>query len=269
MCDPTSLVSSGLGAGTKVMDAMGRQKAAQQQDQANKDNAMRQLILMQQHLATQNRMRGQSEGMWGAALDDMSASSQIARQTQEEARLASYLNGDTPAITGVKHPGSLDIKWWNEQPVNGGGASMASYSAPSTTDKSIAPAPSNQGGFAVDPNIAGSAQGGDVFQADLAYKLGRAARQARGQINNMAKVASYGGSYGGLGTVNPLILGNSGAAIDLWGNFRKGDMQVWDAERQIPATQYQYKQSPLSSLSGLFGAGMKGMGNSAGFGGMF
>lgn len=267
MCDPGSLLGTVAGAGTKAADAFGRQKAAAQQDKANKDHAMMQLFLMDQHLKRQDALRGQGEGMWSAALDDMSAASQVARQSREEARLASYLNGDTPAISGATDPASLSIKWWNDQPVNFGSGGIAQYSNAPQTDKTITAAPSTEGGFSFDPNIAGSKQGGDYFQADLASKLARAARGARGQINALAKISSYGGSYGGLGTVNPLILQNSGDAIDFRNNMRRGDLAVWEAEKAIPATQYTYKASPASSLAGLFGAGMKGLGSSAGMGG--
>lgn len=266
MCDPSSLMSAGMGAGTKMMDAMGRQKAAQQQDKANKDHAMMELFLMDQHLKTQARYRGQGEAAWGAALDDMSARSQIARQSQEEARLSKYLNEEGPAVLGAPVPGSLNNRWWEEQPVNGGGASLATYKNPAPTDQTIAPPPSNEGQFMFNTDIAGSKQGGDRFQTDLAAKIADASRGARKQINALARLSSYGGSFGGLGTNNPLIMQNSANAIDLWNNFRRGDMQVYNVEKQIPASQYQYKQSPLMSLSGLFGAGMKGMGGAAGGG---
>ncbi len=270
MCDPASLMSSGVGAGTKVMDAMGKQKAAQMQDQANKENAQRQLMLMAQHMNTQNAFRGQGEAAWGAALDDLSAGTQIARQTQEEARLAAYLNGDTQPLMNVPKVASLDGRYWEEQPVDTGpgGKGVATYTNAPKSDKTIAAAPSSEGGFNFDTAIAGSKQGGDVFQTDLAQKLAIASRSARKQINSLARLSSYGGSYGGQGTVNPLILQHSGNAIDLWNNFRKGDMAVWNAEKQIPATQYQYKQSPLTSLSGLFSQGMSGLGQASG-GGMF
>ena len=267
MCDPASLISSGLGAGSKMMDAMGRQNAARKQDQANKQNAMMQLFLMDQHLKNQDRYRGQGEGMWSAALDDMSAGTQIARQSQEESRLASYLNGDTPAIIGAKDPASLGIKWWEDHPVSGVNGGIMTYTDQPTTDKTVVPPPSKDGGFSFDPNIAGSRQGGDVFQSDLAYKLNQAARGARGQINALARLSSYGGSYGGLGTVNPLILQNSSDAINMQNNFRKGDLDVWRAESAIPASQYQYKQSPFAALGGLLGSGAKGLGSAAGGGG--
>lgn len=269
MCDPASLLSTAVGAGTKAMDAFGKQKAAAQQDRANKDHAMMRLMLMDQHLKRQDALRGQGEGMWSAALDDMSAASQTARQSQEEARLASYLNGDTGAVAGAPRPASLDIKWWNDQPVDFKSGGIAQYTNAPQSDKTIAAAPGTGGGFSFDPNIAGSAQGGDIFQADLAGKLARAARSARGQINALAKLSSYGGSYGGLGTVNPLVLQNSGDAIDMRNNFRRGDLAVWQAEDAIPAAQYTYKASPASSLAGLFGAGMKSMGDTAGRGGLF
>lgn len=267
MCDIGSIASAGLGAGTKVADAIGRQKAAQQQDRANKQNAFMQLYLMDQHLKNQDRMRGQGEGMWSAALDDLSAGTQIARQSQEESRLAAYLNGDTQAVMGAKDPASLGIRWWEDQPVSGGGTGIMSYTNAPKTDKTVVAPPTTDGGFSFDPNVAGSKVGGDVFQTDLASKLNRAARGARGQINALARLSSYGGSYGGLGTVNPLILQNSSDAINFRNNQRKGDLDVWRAESAIPAAQYQYKQSPLMALGGLLGSGAKGMGSAAGMGG--
>jgi hypothetical protein len=265
MCDPSALTGA-MGAGTKVMDAMGRQKAAAKQDRANKDHAMFQLALMNQHLQRQGQLRGQGEAAWGAALDDMSAGTQIARQSQEEARLASYLNGDSPSIMGAKDPASMGNQWWNMQPVNGGGSSLASYSNAPTTDKTVVAPPSNQGSFSFDPGIAGSQQGGEVFQQDLARKLNQAAVGARSQINALARVNSYGNSYGGLGTVNPLILGNSASAIDFYNNFRRGDLSVYNVEKQIPGAQYTYKQSPAAGLGGALGGGMKSMGSMFGGG---
>ncbi len=268
MCDPSSLLSAGVGAGTKVMGAIGQQKAAAQQDRANKDHAMYQLMLMQQHMATQDRMRGQGEGMWSAALDDLSATSQIARQAREESRLAGYLNGDTgPNFAAAPKAPSLGIDWWNSHPVNGSNGGIKTYSDAPKADNTVVAPPTTDGGFSFDPKIAGTKQGGDVFQSDLAYKIGNAARESRKQINALARISSYGGSYGGLGTMNPLILGNSGNAIDMWNNFRKGDMQVYNVERQVPASQYTYKQSPAMALSGLFSSGMKGLGGAMGGGG--
>ena len=263
MCDPGSLISAGVGAGTRLADGFGKQAAAQKQQEANKNHAMMQLMLMQQHLQNQNRMRGQSQGAWSAGLDDMGAASQIARQSQEEARLGAYLNGDTQPVFGSPQASSMGVRWWEEQPVNNKNGLPSYSNAPPPNTTVVAP-PANSGeGFSFDPGIAGSAQGGDVFQSDLARKLNTAAREARGQINSLARLSSYGGSYGGLGTVNPMILGNSANAIDMWNNFRRGDLRVYDVERQIPAAQYQYKSSPLMALGGLLGAGAKGLGSAA------
>jgi hypothetical protein len=271
MCDPGSLLSTGVGAGTKVMDAMGRQKAAQQQDKANKDHAMMKLMLMNQHMQTQNAFRGQAEGAWSAALDDMSASTQIARQSQESARLASYLNGDSQPITNVPYPASLGNSSAQTHAIDTGpgGKGIATYTDAPTSDKTVVAPASKEGGFSFDPSIQGSKGGTDLFRSDLARKLNIAARGARGQINALADLSAYGGSYGGLGTVNPLILQKSGQTIDLFNNFRRGDMNVYNVERRIPASQYQYKQSPAMGLAGLFGSGMKGMGEAAGSGGGF
>lgn len=249
------------------MDAMGKQKAAQQQDQANKQNAMMQLMLMDQHLKTQDRFRGQGEGAWSAALDDLSAISQIGRQSQEEARLAAYLNEDAGPVIGAPNAPSLGIDYWNEHPTNSDAGGIQQYSDKPATNTALVKPPSTEGGFKFDPKIAGSKQGGQVFQQDLARKLATAARGARGQINALARLSSYGGSYGGLGTDNPLILQNSSNAINLWNNFRRGDLRVYEAEKAIPASQYTYKQSPLASLGGLFGKGMGGLGEAAGSGG--
>lgn len=259
MCDPSSLLSTAVGAGGKAVDAFGRADAARQQDKANKDDAMRRLQLMQQHFATQDRYRGQGEGAWRAALEDMSAPSQIGRQSQEAARLSSYYNGDTGPLQGVPSAPSLSIKSYTENP-GGGLGGFTNAPAPNTA---IAAPPSTSGGFTFDPRIAGSSQGGDVFQADLAAKLGAAAQAARSQNNALATINSYGGSYGGLGTVNPLIMQKSADAIDLWNNMRKGDLAVWDVEKRVPAAQYAYKGSPASALAGLFPSGMKNMGTAA------
>lgn len=269
MCDPGSLLSTAVGAGTKAMDLIGKQKAAQQQDQANKDHALFQLALMSQHLNRQDYLRMQGEGMWSAALGDMGAASQIGRQSQEEARLASYLNGDSNPVYGAPEAPSLGIKWWEGQPTQGGDRGLASFANAPPPNTTVTPPPTRDGGFSFDPNIAGAKQGGDVFQRDLAYKLNQAARGARGQINALARLSSYGNSYGGLGTMNPLILENSGNAIDFQNNFRRGDLAVYEVEKAIPARQYQYKQSPASALGGMLGAGAKGLGSAAGMGGMF
>jgi hypothetical protein len=271
MCDPGSLLSTGVGAGTKVMDAMGRQKAAQQQDKANKDHTMMQLMLMAQHMNTQNAFRGQAEGAWSAALDDMGAASQIARQSQESRRLAAYLNGDTQPLMDVPRPASLDINTADTHKIDAGpgGKGIARYTDVAGADTAVAPMPTKEGGFSFSPAISGSHGGTAMFRSDLARKLNKAARGARGQINALADLSAYGGSYGGLGTVNPLIMQKSGQAIDMWNNFRRGDMSVYNVERQIPASQYQYKQSPAMGLAGLFGSGMKGMGEAAGSGGGF
>lgn len=268
MCGPAAgMMSSGIGMAGQMAGAMGQQAAARKQDQANKDHALYQLLLMNEQIKKQEANRRQGEAMWNATLNDMSAGASIARQTHEARRLASYLNGDSGPLENVYKPPSLGINWWEDQPTSGIHGGIHDYTNGKAPDMSVTPPPSTDGGFSFGTGIAGSKQGGGVFQADLAAKTARAARGARKEINALAGLSSYGGSYGGLGSVNPLLLQNSGNAIDFRNNLRKGDMQVYNVQRQIPATQYKYRQSPMAGLGGMVGKGMSSLGQSMGGGG--
>jgi hypothetical protein len=120
--------------------------------------------------------------------------------------------------------------------------------------------------------LSGQQYGGDVFQSDLAKKLSDAAASAKQRIGALATVGSYGGSFGGLGTINPINQAASGAGIDLQNEKRRGSLAAYGTERAVDPQQIAYSNPIADVASGFLGAGMQGVGQAAankGLGGIF
>ena len=115
---------------------------------------------------------------------------------------------------------------------------------------------------AADAALAGQ-QGasGDLFQQDLARGIADAARSAKQRIGALATVNSFGGSFGGLGTVNPLNQARSGSEIDFANDLRRGSLAAFETEKAVPPKQIEYTPSPFADLAGaLFSVGSQGLG---------
>lgn len=271
MCDPGSLIGTGASIAGKAIGGMGQASAARAQDQANKNHAMQQLLFQIAERNRQEMMGAQARAAWYAGLRDFGAGQQMARQSTEENRLAAFLNGDTgvnfaaaPRTPSLEIPDNGDMQAVD----NSRGFTRYTNEPPPVQMPTTAPSVAD-GGFNDRVGLGGQASGGDVFKTDLAHKIAQAARDARGRINAMARVSSYGDSYGGLGTMNPIILQHAGSKIDQWNNFRKGSLQAYGVEQKIPATQIRAGSSPLGGIISGLGGALGKMAGGMGGGGMF
>src|SRR4029077_7351260 len=157
MCDPVSLsiASTVVGAAGTGMSAIGQMNA--QKKQANEIDIWQRK--QQANRAAENvrqeGMRQQAEAAQRQGLQDVSAEEQTKRQSDEEARLASYLQGDAPASNAGAEPGA-----------------------------EVAEA---------DKNMLSGQQGGDQqFKSELAQKISEATAGAKQRLGALARVSSFG-----------------------------------------------------------------------------
>jgi len=212
MCDPTVLAigSTVAGLAGSAASAIGQSQAADQQKQAYDDWAAEQHANRVAAAQKDEEDRKLADAARAQGLSDVSATSQSADQTAEQARLNDYLQGQGPAST---------------------------ESNPSPTT-------------AVSDARLSGAQGGDqVFQDDLTSKLDQASADSKKRIAALATVSSYGNSFGGLDNTVSEAFAKSGQGIDMANDFRKGDMAVYDTQKAINPLQYTYTPSPLAGLS--------------------
>ena len=81
-------------------------------------------------------------------------------------------------------------------------------------------------------------QGGDVVaKTDLAKKISEASAGAQQRIKSLAKVSSYGESFGGLGTTNPLLQQEAGTGIDMANEMRRGSLGAFGVEKAKSPTR--------------------------------
>jgi hypothetical protein len=115
--------------------------------------------------------------------------------------------------------------------------------------------PSNPGGML----LSGEGTGNQGSIGDITSKINQATAQARQRISALATAGSYGGSFGGLGTVVPLALTQGGNAINLQNAIRQGDLKTYGVEQQVQPVNYAVgpgtgvTQSIAKALGGLAG----------------
>jgi hypothetical protein len=229
LCDPLTLGSLAIGAAGTAANSIGQAKAAKQQESAYNDWAVQQKTIRDAENARQEQMRQQAEVSRQQGVQAVSADQQKAAQATEAERLTKLTTGQG------------DVK------------PTADPAAPvATADKGM---------------LSGQQYGGDVFQSDLARKLADAAASAKQRIGALATVNSYGGSFGGAGTVNPINQAESGAGIDLANDMRKGSLAAYNTERAVDPQQITYSNPLADVASGFLGAGMQGVGQALGPGG--
>jgi len=100
--------------------------------------------------------------------------------------------------------------------------------------------------------------GGDSFQKDLAAALNTSTKGARQRMQALAGVQSFGNVMG----QNKKILNRSGADIDMFNEFRRGELGVLDAQQAVDPVQVSYTPSPWAdAFSTALQAGAQGLGN--------
>jgi hypothetical protein len=227
MCDPLTIGSIAVGLAGTAANAVGQQGAAKKQQREYDAWAAQQKQARNAENARQEQLRGRAETSRQEGVEAISADEQARTQAAEEARLTSALNEE--GQTNTADPGAP--------------ASVA------------------------DDVLTGSGGGGQVFQSDLARKISDATASAKQRIGALARVSSYGDSFGGLGTVNPINQGRAGAGIDAANEMRKGSISAYGAETAIDPVQITYSNPIADIASSFLGAGMQGLGQSMAGGG--
>jgi hypothetical protein len=208
------------------VSAIGQSNAADQQKKAYDDWAAQQHANRVAAAAKDEQDRQQASAAQQQGLQDVGADSQKTAQQQEQDRLGSYLQGQSP----------------------------------SSTESNPSPATAVS-----DARLSGQ-QGGDAtFQSDLSSKLDQAKADSKKRIAALAAVGSYGGSFGGLDNTVSQAFQKSGGGIDMANDFRKGDLAVYNTQQAVSPLQYTYSPGPLPALSGAaLQSGAQGLGQGLG-----
>jgi hypothetical protein len=232
MCDPLTLGSLAIGAAGTAANAVGQAGAARKQEDEYNKWAQYQSQTRNQEKIRQEAMRQKAEASQAAGLQSVSAEAQGKAQADEAERLKALTSGQGPVTP--------------------------------TADPSARPIPTAESDKGM---LSGQQYGGEVFQSDLAKKLSDAAASVKQRLGALATVNSYGGSFGGAGTVNPINQAESGAGIDLQNQMRKGSLAAYGVEHAVDPQQITYSNPIADVAQGFLGAGMQGVGQALGPGG--
>lgn len=230
------LLGTGLQVGGQIAEMQGRQRAQRQQKENLDQWYLYQALARQQEYMRQDAFRAQGNAAREDVLNnDVSSVAQKFKQGKEAERL-----------TGAYAKGT-----------------SAAADAPSASDASIREG--TQRGA-----LTGQSGGDQEFRSDLARRLNNSASRVRDRIAALGTMNSYGDSFQGLGTENPLAFQRAGWDINQFNNFRKGSLQAYQVEKQIQPQQVQYQGSPLGMALKAGGGLVSGLGGGArGGGGMF
>ena len=122
---------------------------------------------------------------------------------------------------------------------------------------------STQGKTYTDPNnpssllLSGEQSGNQQFQNSFTSQVNQATQQARGRIAALATAQSYGGSFGGLGTIVPQQFMQGGNYINMINDIRQGNLKTYGVEQQVQPIQYA--AGPNSNLFGSIGTALGGL----------
>jgi len=95
----------------------------------------------------------------------------------------------------------------------------------------------------------------------LAKKISDATASAKQRIGALATAQSYGGSQGGLGTVNPINQAKAGAGIDLANEKRRGSMGAYGVEQAVSPIDIEYSNPIADIASSFMGVGAQRLGS--------
>jgi hypothetical protein len=223
MCDP---LVGGLIAGAASLAAGASQQSANE-DLANKQNQAN-----ADWVAYQTRIHQQQ-----AAAED------LARGKAESARQ------DT--LGKVTAPAQEATQATEQERLN------TLYNAPQGTKN---PADTDPSSLALSGESTGPQNAS--FTSSLTSQVNAATAAARQRISALATAGSYGGSFGGLGTVVPQTFAQGGNQIQLQNDIRQGNLKTYGVEQQVQPLQYtmggtgNMMGSIATSLGGLAGKGI-------------
>lgn len=98
--------------------------------------------------------------------------------------------------------------------------------------------------------LSGQEQGGDAVKADFASRLSKASVDARKRIEALARINSYGGSFGGLANRNAETLAAGDQGIQLANNIRQGSLSTFGLAKNVAPMQLSGGTDYLSGIAG-------------------
>lgn len=90
--------------------------------------------------------------------------------------------------------------------------------------------------------------------SDMASRVTNAAREAQGRIKALAGLTSYGGGYGDMGAMSGQALADSGEAINMYSDFRKGDTATLGVTQAIQPVQYAQGSNIAGTIADKLGS---------------
>lgn len=137
-----------------------------------------------------------------------------------------------------------------------------------TLQSDAPPTEGSEGVSEADKALAlGRETSGPDLKSDLAKKINDVSKEAKARVAAMARIGSFGESFGGLGTTNPLVQQATGNAIDRQNEFRRGSLAAYNSERAIDPVQVTATASPLAEVfPAMLSMGTQGLGNAYGAG---
>jgi hypothetical protein len=233
MCSPSlmaiaSVASTVVGTAGSLANAASQRSAQKKQQEEVSAWQQQQKKNRDAEQVRQEDLRQEADKARVAGVEQLSADAQTKRQADEEARLTQYLAGNSEASVATPEG-----------------------SAPTAE---------------ADKAMLSGQQGGDpLVQTDLAKKISEAAGGAMQRIGALAKVSSFGESFGGLGTENQRIQSEAGQGIDMFNEFRRGNLGSLALKQAVEPVQVQWSPSPLADIfSTALSVGAQGLGNAFG-----
>lgn len=231
MCDPVTIGLVGMGASLAGAGVQAQQVAnlENQQNTANAQWVAYQNKIHQQAAQQEQTARTAADTARQQTLQQFNPANQTQIQQNEAQRLTSlYNNPGQAANTGATPTDPNAV------------ASLALSGEPSGPQNS-------------------------AFMNNLTQQVNTATSQARNRIAALASANSYGGSFGGLGTVDPITLQQGGNAINLQNAIRQSNTATYGTEQQVQPVSYvpganMKLAGALSNLFGQVGGTMLGAG---------
>jgi hypothetical protein len=229
MCDPSIMGIASMATG--LADSFGQQSAQKRQDEEYRKWMAQQDKNREEENANQEALRKQAELARAQSVNQLSGSSQKAQQAKEQGRLTSDLISSNKLTSDFASPdASSGLQPVADATLLSPGAAAGSTASTADTGKAADYLLSSQKSAANDPN----------FMSDLAGKLSAAAKTATSRIGDMATMASYGNSFGGLDQFSNQALLASGMTIDEINNLRNGAMKVYGVKQAVDPKQVVY-----------------------------
>lgn len=222
MCDPLSIGMAALSAVGSIGGAMAQASATEdvmnKQNQANSAWAAYQMNAMRQAATANDAARANANAAREQTLSKLSPDAQQQTQATEAQRLNTTYQNTSETGTGRGAPGQ-----------NTATSSPYALSGEQTGVSTASP-------------------GGQNSMQSLSDQVNTATTQARNRVAALATANSYGGSFGGLGRVDPIALQQGANQINLQNEIEKGNTQLLGIQQQVQPLHYTF--GPNAGMAG-------------------